>query len=292
MLERDTLRPFLFEHFAVRGELVHLDASWREMLKTHDYPEPLQNLLGEMMAATTLLTATLKFDGMLSLQLQGSGPVTLGVTQCSHDGLLRGLLHWEGEVQPGTLDQLLGNGHMVVTLEQRKTGERYQGIVDIKGQHLAQALEHYLFHSEQLETRLWLAANDQCAAGLLVQRLPAEDELQDAEDWQRISMLAETITDEELLGLEVEEIIHRLFHEDDVRLFEGRPMAFRCHCSHERVANALRMLGQDEVNDILQKEEIIKISCEFCNRKYSFDSVDAEALFAATNVMDAPKTQQ
>jgi molecular chaperone Hsp33 len=292
MLERDTLRPFLFEHAAVRGELVHLDASWREMLQNHDYPEPLRQLLGQMVAATALLTATLKFDGVLSLQLQGSGPVTLGVMECSHNGHLRGLIHWEGDVQPGTLDELLGNGRMVVTLEQRKTGERYQGVVDIKGQYLAQALEHYLFHSEQLETRLWLAADGQGAAGLLLQRLPAEDELEDADTWQRLSMVADTIKDEELLGLEAEEIIHRLFHEDDVRLFEGRPLAFRCHCSRERVANALRMLGQAEVNDILQQEGSIEVACEFCNRKYSFDAVDAEALFATAAVVDGPKTQQ
>ena len=279
MKERDTLHNFLFEHAAIRGDMVHLDATWREVLKRHEYPVSLRSLLGELMVAAALLTARLKFEGSLTLQLQGSGPVTLGVVECSSERLMRGLLRWEGDIEPGPLHQLMGTGQLVITIEQRRTGERYQGVVDVAGDSIAEAIERYLAQSEQLETRLWLVANEQSAAGLLVQRMPSHDEAEDVDAWPRVVQLADTVKDEELLGLDAHEILHRLFFEEDVRLFEALPVAFRCSCSFERVENTLRMLGHDEIRSIIEERGTVDVTCEFCNQKYVFDVVDAETLF-------------
>lgn len=280
MNERDTLHNFLFEHAAIRGDVVHLDASWREVLKRHEYPASLRSLLGELMVAAALLTARLKFEGSLTLQLQGSGPVTLGVVECSSERLMRGLLRWEGDIEPGPLHQLMGTGQLVITIEHRRSGERYQGVVDVAGDSIADAIERYLAQSEQLETRLWLAADEHAAAGLLVQRMPARKEGEDEDAWPRIVQLADTVKDEELLGLDAHEVLHRLFFEEDVRLFEALPVAFRCSCSFERVENTLRMLGYDEMHSIIEERGTVDVTCEFCNQKYVFDAVDAEALFA------------
>lgn len=287
MSERDSLRSFLFEEFPIRGEVVHLDATWREALSHHHYPEPLRNLLGEMMAAATLLTGTLKLEGMMTMQIQGGGPVTLAVVECSSDRKLRGLVRWQEQadtpIEKASWKELVGEGRMAITLEQRKSGERYQGIVDLMGNSLAEALEHYLDRSEQLETRLWLNADESCAAGMLIQRMPetvsVTDETPDADAWPRVTRLAQTITTEELSTLDAETIIHRLFHEETVRLFSLEPVAFYCSCSRQRVENTLRMLGIDEMRSILAEQGEVSVDCEFCNHHYEFDRVDIEALF-------------
>jgi molecular chaperone Hsp33 len=292
MSERDTLRSFLFERLAIRGELVQLDAVWQEALSRHDYPEPLRRLLGEMMAAAVLLVGTLKFDGMLTLQLKGEGPVTLGVVECDSERKLRGLIRWQGEVdQCQSLGDLLGKGLLAITLEQGRKGERYQGIVELSGDSIAQALEHYLQHSEQLRTRLWLAADADQAAGMLLQRMPDATDMVDEDAWPRVTQLANTISDDELLRLDAEEVVRRLFHEEDVRLFAGKPVQYECSCSRERVRNTLRLLGEAEVRDVLQEQQSVTVNCEFCHQSYRFDAVDIEALFADGFVMDTSSTQ-
>lgn len=275
----DQLQRFLFENLAIRGELVHLDATWRAALEGRDYPPVVRGLLGEAMAAAALLAATLKFDGSLTLQVQGDGPIPLLVVEASAARTVRGLAHWQGEVEPGALASLFGSGRMVITLDPGMGRERYQGVVELEGASLADAIDNYLARSEQLDTRLWLVADAQSVAGLLVQKLPEEQHDEDA--WNRVLTLGETISDSELLKLEPREIIHRLFHEEDIRLFEAEPVAFRCSCSREKVADALHGLGYDEVMDILSSEGTIEVNCEFCNRHYSFDAVDAEQIFAA-----------
>jgi molecular chaperone Hsp33 len=279
--------------------LVHLDASWREALSRHHYPVSLRNLLGEMMAAATLLTGTLKLDGVLTMQIQGGGPVTLAVVECSSDRKLRGLVRWqegsESEIVNASWRELVGKGRMAITLEQRKTGERYQGIVDLSGNSLADALEHYLDRSEQLETRLFLNANETCAAGMLIQRMPETVSITaqnpDVDAWPRITQLAQTITPEELTELDAETIIHRLFHEETVRLFGINPVSFYCSCTRERVQNTLRMLGIDEMRSVLQEQGTVSVNCEFCNHHYEFDSVDIEALFSEAITTAPGKTR-
>lgn len=287
--ERDTLQRFIFEQAPVRGELAHLDASWRAVLERHDYPAPVRRLLGEMMAASALLASTLKFDGRLILQIQGSGPVSLAVMEATSERTLRGLAKWHALPEGGGLRELIGAGMLAITIEPRKGRERYQGIVEISGDTLAESLEHYLRHSEQLDTRLWLAADERQACGMLVQRMPGDMSDEQHACWERAVMLASTLSLDELSNLAPREILRRLFHEEDIRVFDPEPLAFRCGCSRERVANMLRGLGAAEVQAVLREEGAIEVTCEFCNQRYRFDPVDAGQLFASEITFDSPR---
>lgn len=278
--DRDSLHRFLFEKLPVRGELVHLDASWRAALEQIDYPENIRNLLGEAMAASVLLASTLKFDGAMTLQLQGSGPLSLLVVQCTSQMNLRGLARWEGGIEGLDLQGLAGGeGRMAITIEQEGKRERYQGIVPLEGKNLAECFENYFQRSEQLPTRLFLTAGEASAAGMLLQVLPGHERDQNA--WEHVTTLGATITPEELLQLDAPKILHRLYHEDDVRLFESTPVAFRCSCSRERIGGMLKSLGSAEAHDILEEQGRIEVSCEFCGKQYEFDKVDVEELFSA-----------
>lgn len=287
----DTLQRFLFEDAAIRGDLTHLDATWQAVLERHDYPEPVRNLLGEMMVAAVLLSATLKLKGRLIIQIQGEGPVSLMVVECTSDRTLRGLAHADDALTRGDLPSLVGKGRLAITLEPEEGLERYQSIVDLTGHTLAEALEHYLDNSEQLETRLWLSVDAQRAGGLLIQKLPHEGSEKDEDAWNRIEKLSDTIQPAELLGLSAREIIHRLYHEEDVRVFETEPVCFRCTCSRDRVANMLRTLGSEEVRSIIHDEGSVRVACEFCNHKYEFDAVDSEQLFVTDIPHEAPSSR-
>lgn len=285
MSDTDALHRFLFQGTEVRGELVHLDASWRAVLARHPYPASVREPLGEALAATMLLTGTLKFDGALILQIQGEGPLRTLVAQATHGRTIRGLARWEGDVPHGGLEAVFGSGRLVLTLEP-EVGERYQGIVPLVGANLAEALETYFRTSEQLGTRLWLAAGPDRAVGLLLQRLPGTAGTPD--DWTRIVTLASTLTPEELTELPTTTLLGRLFHEEDLRLFDSEPVAFRCTCSRSRIEDTLRALGQEEVDAVLQEQGGVEVSCEFCNRTYRWDLVDARQLFAAPTRHEIP----
>ena len=276
----DSLQRFLLESTPVRGEIVHLDATWRAVLERRRYPAPLQSLLGDMMAAAALLSAILKFEGSLIMQMQGNGPVQLLVVEATSEHTLRATAKWEGDLAQGNVTELLGAGRFVISIVPSGGKQTYQGIVAIEGDSIAQVLEHYMVKSEQLETRLWLASDSQQAAGMLLQKLPAAP-TQDEDAWNRAKQLGETIRREELLSLPAREIIRRLYHEEDVRVFESRPVAFRCSCSRERVTSMLRLLGHDEVKSIIAERNTVEVDCEFCGRHYTFDAVDAEQVFAA-----------
>lgn len=286
----DSLRRFLLESTPVRGEIVHLDATWRAVLERRKYPAPLEKLLGEMMAAAALLSATLKFEGSLIMQMQGSGPVQLLVVEATSQHTLRATAKWEGELPEGNVRALLGDGRFVISIVPESGRQTYQGIVAMEGDSIAEVLEHYMAQSEQLETRLWLASDSQQAGGLLLQKLPSAP-IMDADAWNRAIQLGSTIRREELLALPATEIIRRLYHEEDVRVFDSRPVAFRCSCSRQRVASMLRMLGHDEVRSIIEEQKSVEVDCEFCGRHYSFDSVDAEQVFAAEHITRAQPTK-
>jgi len=283
----DSLQRFLLESTPVRGEIAHLDATWRAVLERRSYPAPLERLLGEMMAAAALLSATLKFEGSLIMQMQGSGPVQLLVVEATSEQTLRATAKWEGHLAEGNVTKLLGAGRFVISIVPSNGKQAYQGVVSIEGDSIAQVLEHYMAKSEQLETRLWLASDSKQAAGLLLQKLPAAQS-EDSDAWNRATRLGETIKREELLGLPAAEIIRRLYHQEDVRVFEPRPVAFRCSCSTERVTSMLRLLGHEEVRSILQERGSVEVDCEFCGRHYVFDAVDAEQVFAADVITRAP----
>ncbi len=276
MSEHDTLRRFIFDKLPVQGRHVHLDATWRAALERQDYPAPVRALLGEAMAAAALLSATLKFDGSITLQIQGTGPVHLLVVQCTSGLNLRGLAHWNGEVEARGFRELVGDGRLAMTIEQNTKTERYQSVVPLEGDTLAASLEGYFQRSEQLATRLWLTTGDGCAAGLLLQMLPDKG---DSDAWQHVTVLSDTLKQKELSDLPAQEILHRLYNEDDVRLFDGAPVAFRCRCSRERIEGTLRGLGQDEVQSIITELGKVDVDCEFCGKHYGFDAVDVESLF-------------
>ena len=290
----DSLQRFLFEQSHVRGELVHLDDAWRAVLERHDYPPSLRAVMGELMAAAVLLAATLKLKGSLILQIQGRGPVTLLVVECDGELNVRATAKWQGELEGIGFAQMVGDGRFVITLDPRDGGQTYQGIVALDGDSVAEVLQNYMLRSDQLETRLWLAADEQGAAGLLLQKMPgeggyavAEDEDgQDDDMWQRVTMLTDTLQREELLGLPAVGLIRRLYGEEDVRLFDTQHVAFRCSCSRDRVARMLKMLGRDEVQSVLDEQGRAEVICEFCNHRYHFDKVDAEQVFASEVALD------
>jgi molecular chaperone Hsp33 len=275
---------------------VHVDAAWRALNEHREYPPAIRDILGQAVAASLLLAATIKFKGVLSLQLQGDGPVHLMLVQCT-DGLgVRGLARYrEDGVDQANLGALFGNGNLTVTLETESAAQRYQGIVPITGEHLSDALQLYFENSEQLPTRLWLHADADGASGMLLQKLPAQSksaqavaadvgavhtaEVEDA--WRRVQLIGDTLTPEELRLLADQEILHRLFNEDDVRLYEAAPVYFRCRCSRERVAGMLQGLGEREIRSVIAERGEVEVRCDFCNRAYTFDAVDAAQLFNA-----------
>jgi molecular chaperone Hsp33 len=298
----DTLRRFIFERFPVRGYLVHLDASWRALIEHHAYPEVVRDTLGEAVAATMLLSATLKYEGLLTLQVQGPGPMHLLVVQATHRHAMRGVARYRGETPERGLEALTGGGQVTVTVENEDHSNRYQGIVPVSGARLADCFEGYFARSEQLPTRLWLVATGQRVAGLLLQRLPSgasasAEELEHFasegdEDWSRVRQLASTVTPAELAELDAGALLRRLFHEEDVRVFEPSPVYFQCTCSRERVSGILRSLGAAEVHGILAERGNVEVRCEFCNRAYAYDAVDVASLFAEGESVASPRALQ
>ncbi|WP_035051434.1 Hsp33 family molecular chaperone HslO [Andreprevotia chitinilytica] len=274
---QDTLERFIFDDAPVRGELVQLDAAYKEVLARHPYPPVLQKLIGELMSAAMLLSATLKFDGTLIMQMHGVGAVKLIVVEVTSEHTIRAMARWEGDVPDVSLGELLGHGKFMITLDPNE-GEAYQGIVGFEsGQGVAEIIEHYMAHSEQLETRLWLACLDGKTAGLLVQKLPAGQGDPDA--WDRVQKLSETITTEELLGLAPRDILYRLFHQEQVRVFDPADPRFACTCSRDRVGSMLRMVGKDEVDSVVVEKGHVDVTCEFCGKGYHFDAIDVAQLF-------------
>lgn len=279
LADRDVLHRFHFERTAVRGELVHLDETWRETLARHHYPPALGRLLGELMAAAALLAATIKNDGRLIMEIRGDGAVHLATGECSSAGAMRGLVRWREPLVEGSLTEMVGSGQLVVTTEGRRPDQRYQGVVSLDAGSISAALEHYFDHSEQLATRLWLAADQHRAVGLLLQRLP-ESAAEDDEAWERLQLLAATLTDRELLSADPQTLLLRLFHQERVRVQPPAPLHFGCQCSAERVANMLRGLGETEIMDILESEGRIEVTCEYCNQRYDYGEAEARALFS------------
>jgi molecular chaperone Hsp33 len=288
MIDRDHLRRFLFEDAEIRGEWVQLNASWQAILACRDYPSVVQSQLGQALAATVLLSATIKFKGSLILQVQSQGPLKTLVTQATHHRTVRGLARWHGEIPQGSLPEIYGPGCLTLTI-QTEGKAPYQGIVSLEGTNLAAALQSYFSHSEQLQTCLLLTANDQRAVGLFLQELPSRQEHDT--DWERITLLASTATAEEMLSLSSAELLYRLFNEEQIRLFEPEPVSFRCSCSRERIENTLIALGPEEIKAILKEQGTIEVDCEFCNRHYSFDQVDIEQLLSSRVRLSASPTR-
>lgn len=282
---QDKLYRYTFENADVRGEMVQLEKSYQDIINNHQYPKILQHLLGQLLAATSLLTATLKFEGDIGIQLQGKGPVSLAVINGNNKQQMRGVARWTGDLcDDASLNELFVDGYMIITLTPTK-GERYQGVVALDKPSVAECIEAYFEQSEQLPTRVWLFANSNKAAGIFLQVLPNNKEENEA--FEHLSQLTHTIKEEELLNLPAEEVLHRLYHQDEVRLFDPISVTFQCHCSKERSAAAIRTLDKSEVDAILAEDGKIEMGCEYCNSKYLFDPIDIEGIFSNH---DAPLT--
>lgn len=277
MSSADQIQRILFEEADVRGVVTGLDASFAEVLARNDYPVRIRQLLGEMLAAVTLLSATLKFEGRLLLQAQGEGALNLLMAECSHHQQIRGIARFEGELpETDKFADMFQSGRLALTIEPAK-GQRYQGVVPMEGASLAACLEDYFSRSEQLPTRIFLASDGNTAAGMLLQVLPAAEG--QAEDWNRIGLLADTLTAEELLNLDNESMLYRLFHQEKCRLYEPQPLEFHCDCSRERCARALQLVGREELLEAAgQQGGSIRVDCQFCNAEYAFDREDILAL--------------
>ncbi|WP_148864616.1 Hsp33 family molecular chaperone HslO [Marinobacter fonticola] len=273
----DQFQRFLFDGSQVRGEWVRLSNSFQEIVAQTAYPERIQHLLGETLAASVLLSGTLKFEGTLSIQAQGEGPVRTLLAECSHDRAIRGIARFETPPTGRSLDELLGPGRMAITITPDQ-GQRYQGVVPREHDTLSECLEDYFERSEQIETRLFLFADGSQAAGLLLQRLPG-DKSQDEDLWQRVGHLAATLKADELLELDSETVLHRLFHEETIRLFDPEPVRFQCSCSRERTLAALESIGKEECYSILDEQGSIEMDCQFCHTQYRFDRNDIDQLF-------------
>jgi len=300
----DQLKKYLFEDHSTRVQAVRLEQAWQSGMAHQSYPRCIEQLLGELVSAAALLTASITFDGSLVLQLQGDAAVSLIVVECNSDGSIRATVSLrEGHAIPdnGTLQSLLntnGRGRFMVILDpDRETNEMqpYQGMVPLEGDSVARVLELYMRNSEQLDTRIWLASDTKHTAGLLIQRLPDEGGIKSASGrsegstWQRACLLAGTLRHDELLSLPTDTMIHRLFWEEPLIAFEPQDIRWHCPCTRERVGNMLRMLGQTEIEDILQERRHVDVSCNFCGKPYRFDPIDCAQLF--TNPGDPPPTE-
>ena len=290
--DTDFTQRFIFDESDARGEMVSLERSYAEVLAKHAYPEPVAQLLGELMAAAALLVGTMKFDGLLILQARSEGPIPLLMIECSSERDIRGLARYEADLiaPDATLTDLMPNGVLALTVDPTE-GQRYQGIVDLDGETLSDCFTNYFLMSQQVGTKFWLNADGKRARGLLVQQLPADrikDDDERAESWQHIIALANTVKAEELLSLDNETILHRLYHEEAVRLFDAQALRFHCSCSRERSANALVSLGlEDAQNLVVEHGGNIEIDCQFCNQRYLFDAADVVQLFAGAGI-DTP----
>ena len=303
MSHEDQLVRFNFDDLDIRGELVYLNESWSQILLRHDYPPNVRTQLGEALAALVLLSATIKYDGNMILQVQGSGPLQKLVVQVTHDGQVRGLARWQGFVPAGRLPQVYGEGRIIITIF-KASGEQYQSIVAMEGSTLADALNVYFHQSEQLPSTFRLFSTSTRIAGLFLQQLPDSRSTKERllsegaavpglprdrlEDWNRVNILASTVDMSELLMLPPEHLLLRLFHEERVSLHAPKPIRFSCTCSRRKVEDTLIALGQAELQDVLRTEGKIEVDCEFCQQRYSLGAADVGRLFTVDPDATAP----
>lgn len=277
----NAVQRFIFEHTDIRGEVVSLNDSYVDALAAHDYPEVVRRLLGELVASAILLSTMLKFEGLLTLQARGDGPLALLMVECTDQKSFRAFAEFKDDLSDGALQELLGKASMLITVDPVK-GRRYQGIVPLEKETLSASIEDYFTQSVQLQTCLWLACDGVTCGGLLLQALPASAELSEevrVESWNRMTALAKTIRRAELLELSHETLLARLFHEETVCLFEKESACFVCTCSQERSAKIISTLDRKEIESIINEEGRVTMDCQFCNHQYVFGKDDIDSIF-------------
>ncbi len=276
------LQRFLLENLDIRGAIVRLDSVWQQMQSGRDYPTPVAQILGEMTATTLLFGSNLKQAGRLTVQLSGNGAISMLVIDCNENLHIRGMAKCEKMIECKPLPELLGNGQLVLSLDMDSMREAHQSIVPLEGNNVTEVFEHYLQQSEQLNSRLFLAASSETAVGIFLQKLPTADQ-RDADGWTRIEALASTVRDKELLTLQSETLLTCLFNEETVRVFDAQPVEYGCKENQEKVHSMLRSLGRNEVDSILQEYGEVVINDDICNQEYRFDALAIDAIFSKTS---------
>lgn len=278
--ESDILRRYVFDQLNCRGEFVRLNQSLNQVFTNHQYPQPVKKLLSELMAVTALLTATLKFKGDISVQIQGDGPVSYAVVNGNDELHMRAMARVSGELTNDSLKALIGKAHLVITINPEK-GERYQGIVAADGETVAECIENYFEQSEQLRTKIWLATElgetENHVGALFLQVMPVQDNAKN-EDFDHLATITQTVKDDELLHLDNTQLLMRLYHEDNPTVFEPQNVVFKCSCSREKTQMALAQVDHQSLLEQIKEQGPIKVDCQFCLKQYSFDADDVNAI--------------
>lgn len=271
-LQTDILHRYLFDNLHVRGELVNLSQTFQEIVAPHNYPLGVKQLLGELVAATCLLTATLKFEGEIAVQLQGDGPIGYMAVNGNHQQEMRGIARMTSETHATSLQELIGKGNMVITIRP-KNGEPYQGVVALEQATLAECLAHYFEVSEQIPTKIWLFSNEDTSqiAGSLIQLLPdGDDKAQQQADFEHLCQLTNTIKSDEIFSLDSETLLYRLYHQEEVRLFAPQAVSYKCSCSEQKCLNAISQIEPSELEAIIAEQGSVDMTCDYCLTTYQF----------------------
>jgi len=272
-MQQDILNRYIFDEMHVRGELVQLNKTYQQILENHEYPVGVQALIGELLAATCLLTATLKLEGEIAVQIQGDGPVGYISVNGNNNQEMRAIARMREETNATGLKDLIGKGNMVITIRPN-VGEPYQGVVALEKDNLADCLSHYFEVSEQIPTKLWLFIDTETkqAAGKLIQLLPdGDDKAKQHADYEHLYQITNTLKQEEALSLNAEDLLYRLYHQEKVRLFEPQAVTYKCSCSEEKCLNAIAQIEPSELKSILAEQGNVSITCDYCATTYSFD---------------------
>ena len=287
MAPKDTLQRFLFEHASIRGEIAHLDQSYQTVLQQRPYPPVVKQLLGEAMLSCALLAGSIKFEGEISLQFQGDARLPLLLVQCDHRLQLRAYAKYQEQSEAIDYREAFLGGTMSLMIGQNNQSQSYQSKVPITSGSMSDNLMHYFAQSEQLATQVCLAVSDDQAAGMILQLMPGQNSLQREQFWEYAVHLGKTLKNDELLTLNNETILHRLYHETELRLYDARPVRFQCRCTPVKMKQVLRLLGESDVKQLLQEQGAVTVCCDFCNKQFAFDAVDIHLMFHP-NAYDPP----
>jgi len=279
MKEADTLQRFIFENEDIRGEIVYLEDTFQTIMNQRVYPPMVKHLLGEAIVSCLLLASSIKFEGSLSLQFQGDHRLPLLLVQCDHELNVRAYAQFKEDLEIIEYANAFLQGKMVLTINQYKQTQGYQSMVPIESTSMSDNLMTYFAQSEQIPTKVWLAVDENSAAGMLLQLMPGQDSLQREQFWEYAVQLGQTVTENELLTIDNPTLLYRLYNEAEIRLFESRSAHFKCRCNKERMKQVITILGEEEAMSLIKEQGEIKINCDFCNKKYSFDSIDVTMLF-------------
>lgn len=285
--QTDIVMPFVFEALPIRGALIQLESSWRRMLLGHDYRQPVLETLGQSAAASALIAQSLKFQGSITLQITGDGPLAMLVVQCTSELELRGMASAAVRHDGMAFPDLVSNARCAITVDAGAMERPYQGIVEVSGESLADSIEHYYARSAQIPSHLQLVSDRSCCGGILLQQLPGRVRA-GTDDWRRVGLSAATLRLRDVAPGIGPELLHRLFEEDDLRVFRPRATVFRCRCSDARVAGVLRLLGEEDTLALLAEQGRVEVTCEYCGRVRRFDSIDIERVFADGGLPASP----